>query len=182
MNTTALGRHTTSIIFEFSYSHYFSYGHPLGRIRGVGYVNELIARLRHKSVTDHTRTNVSLDASPSTFPNDRSIYADFTSDTQMISIFSALGLFNQSHPLNRTNADSDRTWVTSDIIPFSARMVTERVECDDHIFVRIFVNDALQPLNFCGAGADGLCPLEAFVASQGYSRNDGHGDLHKCFA
>jgi len=48
-------------------------------------------------------------------------------------------------------------------------------------YVRIFVNDALQPMWFCGARGDGMCELSAFVESQGYARSDGAGDFSKCF-
>ena len=47
-------------------------------------------------------------------------------------------------------------------------------------YVRIFVNDALQPLKFCGAGEDGVCKLGDFVKSQRYSQNDGLGDFEGC--
>ena len=101
----------------------------------------------------------------------------------MIAIYSALGLFNQSKPLDPTNPEHKRTWITWKLVPFSARMVVERVQCDQDasLFVRIFVNDALQPLEFCdGATETGLCALDQFVASQGYAINDGEGDWEKC--
>ena len=47
-------------------------------------------------------------------------------------------------------------------------------------YVRVFVNDARQPLRFCGAGGDGMCKLEEFVRSQEYARNDGLGDFSAC--
>ena len=47
-------------------------------------------------------------------------------------------------------------------------------------YVRIFVNDARQPLHFCGAGGDGMCELEEFLRSQEYARNDGFGDFAEC--
>ena len=47
-------------------------------------------------------------------------------------------------------------------------------------YVRIFVNDAKQPLEFCGAGEDGMCKLDDFVNSQEYARNDGFGDFEGC--
>jgi hypothetical protein len=47
-------------------------------------------------------------------------------------------------------------------------------------YVRIFVNDARQPLEFCGAGEDGMCKLREFVDSQEYARNDGFGDFEGC--
>lgn len=169
----------------------YRYGQALGPVQGVGYINELLARLTGKAVSDNTQTNRTLDASPDTFPLDRTLYADFSHDNQMIAIYAALGLFNQSAPLDPTKPDPKRTWITSHLTPFSARMVTERLSCttrggDGHIvktgeYVRILVNDALQPLKFCGADKHGLCALSDFVSSQGYARNNGEGDFEKCF-
>ena len=51
---------------------------------------------------------------------------------------------------------------------------------DKEEYVRIFVDDARQPLEFCGAGVDGMCKLEDFVKSQEYARNDGFGDFEEC--
>ncbi|KAF9556503.1 phytase, partial [Agrocybe pediades] len=174
------------------------YGQPLGPVQGVGYINELLARLTEMPVRDNTQTNRTLDSSPLTFPLDRSIYADLSHDNQMIAIFSAMGLFNQSSPLDPSFPNPKRTWVTSRLTPFSARMVTERLLCQRdgtgsggpsrimrngnvQTFVRILVNDALQPLKFCGGDMDSLCTLEAFVESQKYAREDGQGDFEKCF-
>ena len=47
-------------------------------------------------------------------------------------------------------------------------------------YVRIFVNDVRQPLEFCGAGEDGMCKLDDFVKSQEYARNDGFGEFEGC--
>ena len=159
----------------------FSYGEPLGPIQGVGYVNELLARLTGLPVRDHTQTNATLDADPATFPLGRALYADFSHDNEMVAIFAALGLFKQRALLNPTRPDPARTWHTSRIVPFSARMVVERLRCDGEAGVRVLVNDALMPLEFCGAGRDGVCSLEAFVESQACARNDGDGDFEKCF-
>ena len=51
---------------------------------------------------------------------------------------------------------------------------------DKEEYVRIFVNDARQPLEFCGAGEDDMCKLDEFVKSQEYARNDGFGDFEGC--
>ncbi|KAL0960773.1 hypothetical protein HGRIS_005794 [Hohenbuehelia grisea] len=164
------------------------YGQALGRVQGVGYVNELLARLTGKPVVDNTQTNRTLDSSPITFPLNRTIYADFSHDNQMIAIYSAIGLFRQPQPLNPTQPDERRTWVTAKLVPFSGRLVTEKLECGHgqarKEFVRMLMNDALQPLEFCNGGKrrDGLCELDAFVESQAYARNDGEGDFQKCFA
>ncbi|KAG6877281.1 hypothetical protein C0993_008875 [Termitomyces sp. T159_Od127] len=161
------------------------YGQELGPVQGVGYINELIARLTGKPVSDNTQTNHTLDASPETFPLDRTIYADFSHDNQMIAIYAAMGLFRQSVALNPTYPDPKRGWITSHLVPFSARMITEKLICTKNKeaeYVRIFVNDALQPLEFCGGDKHGLCTLDAFLMSQSYARNDGNDDFEKCFA
>jgi len=162
------------------------YGQPLGPVQGVGYVNELLARLTRTPVQDHTQTNSTLDSSPATFPLNRTLYADFSHDNQMAAIYAALGLFPERVPLDPTRPDPQRKWWASRLVPFSSRMVVEKLACADGTrpgeHVRILVNDELQPLEFCGADADGLCSLEAFVASQAYARSDGGGDWEKCFS
>ncbi|KAJ3506030.1 hypothetical protein NLJ89_g7102 [Agrocybe chaxingu] len=171
------------------------YGQELGPVQGVGYINELLARLTETPVQDETQTNRTLDADPATFPPDRTIYADFSHDNQMVAIYAAIGLFPQPQPLDPTMPDPERTWVTSRLTPFSGRMVTERLTCKKlhgsagvkggktpASYVRILVNDALQPLEFCGARGDGLCELGAFVTGQAYARNNGEGDFEKCFS
>lgn len=54
----------------------------LGPTQGVGFTNELIARMTQNPVEDHTSVNHSLDGDPKTFPlGDKwRIYADFTHD------------------------------------------------------------------------------------------------------
>ena len=125
----------------------------------------------------------------------------------MIAVYSAMGLFNVSKPLDpkRLPTDEDREWLASHMVPFSARMVTERLGCsvvsaDDKsvhnsntdTFVRIFINEELQPLEFCNHHEDGtqtghwqrkhgLCAVKNFVASQGYARRSGDGDFDRCY-
>ncbi|GJE84780.1 histidine phosphatase family protein [Phanerochaete sordida] len=198
------------------------YGNPLGPIRGVGYVNELLARLTQSEVVDHTQHNYSLP-----FPLNRSIYADFTHENLMVAVYSAMGLFNISKPLNprKMPKDMDREWLASHMVPFSARMVVERLQCqapydaasapedtpanphwseelladaqkhktETGTFVRIFVNDAAQPLEFCNHNhavhrpcsrwqrKHSLCTLDNFVESQRYARASGNGDFEKCY-
>jgi hypothetical protein len=108
----------------------------------------------------------------------------------MAAIYAAMGLFKQPAPLEPTKPDHKRTWITSQLTPFSAHMVTERLTCTtrnkDHgmeteVYVRILVNDALQPLEFCGGDKHSLCKLSDFVNSQVYATNNGDGDFEKCF-
>ncbi|KAF8549943.1 acid phosphatase [Imleria badia] len=158
------------------------YGQKLGPVQGVGYVNELLARLTGQPVQDETQTNHTLDDSPITFPLNRTFYADFSHDNQMISIYSALGLFVQPRDLDPTQLEKGRSWKDSKMVPFSGRMITEKLTCQGSgEYVRVLVNDAIQPLAFCGASEDGLCTLADFVESQQYVRNNGDGDWALCF-
>ncbi|KLO05907.1 phosphoglycerate mutase-like protein [Schizopora paradoxa] len=158
------------------------YGQRLGPVQGVGYVNELLARLTDTPVRDNTQTNRTLDASPDTFPLERPFYIDFSHDNEMVAIYAAMGLFRQETPLNLTMPEKNRTWRAAKLVPFSSRMVAERLSCGGETFVRVFVNDAIQPLEFCDAKSDGLCNLRNFVHSQSYARNDGEGDFEKCYS
>ena len=71
------------------------------------------------------------------------------------------------------------------MVSFSFRMVTERMTCvrdgAEGEYVRILVNDEVQPLEFCGGAEDKICALEDFVRSQGYARRSGDGDFVKCY-
>jgi len=139
------------------------------------------------------------------------IYVDFSHDNLIIAVVSAMGLFNQTDGLlDTTKITKDRTWITSDMVPFSGHMTVERLSChsssslgtsrsirrtarrggydkrrdedqeEKEEYVRIFVNDARQPLQFCGAGGDGMCKMEEFLRSQEYAMNDGFGDFAAC--
>ena len=141
---------------------------------------------------DHTQTNSTLDSSPDTFPLNRAIYADFSHDNEMIAIFAALGLFRQPEvePLDPTSPHKERIWRVGEMVPFSGRMIVERLDCkvpgsvvgELATAVRILVNDRVQPMTFCGDEGDGICDLDAFVRSQAYARHDGEGDWDKCFS
>jgi hypothetical protein len=179
------------------------YGAPLGAIQGVGYVNELIGRLTNTPVRHSLQTNSTLLSSPETFPLNRTIYVDFSHDNLIVAVLTSMGLFNQTDgPLDTTKITKHRTWITSEMVPFSGHMTVEKLSCTarhssrpfgpresvtrsegdegEEEYVRIFVNDAKQPLHFCGADSGGMCRLEEFVRSQEYARNDGFGDFAAC--
>lgn len=111
----------------------------------------------------------------------------------MVTIYAALGLFEELDPLNPHVPDPKRGWVLSRMVPFAGRMVTEKLQCLTSTrpgrsagmsmaqYVRIMVDDEVQPLKFCGAAENGLCELSVFVTSQAYARADGEGDFEKCF-
>ncbi|KAJ3993756.1 phytase [Lentinula boryana] len=186
--------------YEMDLDKYYGtgYGQLLGPVEGVGYINELIARLTSRPVNDTTQTNSTLDHSPTTFPLNRTIYADFSHDDQLVAIYSAMGLFKQPMALDPTSPldfellgngldreNTKRTWIASHLVPFSGRMVVEKMQCrqlSSEDYMRILVNDAVQPLEFCsGVTPEGVCSVSAFVESQGYATSGGNGDWQKCF-
>lgn len=166
----------------------FGNGHPLGSTQGVGFVNELVARLLQKPVDDHTSTNSTLDGDPMTFPLGRKLYADFTHDNDMAGIYAALGLYNGTAP-DALPKDDMRSapelggYSASWSVPFAARMFVEKMTCEgkgEEELVRIVVNDRVMRLQSCGADDMGRCTLSRFVESLSFARSGGRWD--QCFA
>jgi hypothetical protein len=79
-------------------------GNKFGRPQGIGWINELIARLTRSPVNDTTQTNHTLDSDPKTFPLNRTIYTDFTHDNLMNAVFAAMGILRMP-----SNVTSDPT-------------------------------------------------------------------------
>ncbi|EKG12413.1 Histidine phosphatase superfamily clade-2 [Macrophomina phaseolina MS6] len=160
------------------YYHYGA-GDPLGPTQGVGYVNELIARLTNQPVEDHTSTNRTLDSDPATFPigPDHVLFADFSHDNDMTAIFFALGLYNDTKPLNNTRlqtAEESEGYSASWTVPFAARLYVEKLACsgDTDEYVRFIVNDRVIPLS-C-ADADGKCKIDAFIDTLTFAQSGGN--------
>lgn len=164
----------------------YSNGNPLGPTQGVGFANELIARMTDKPVEDHTSVNHTLDASNATFPigGSTDLYADFSHDNDMTAIYSALGLYNTTAPLDRsmmqtTNKTNGYSAVWT--VPFAARAYFEKMTClgATEEYVRVLVNDRVLPLETCGGDTLGRCTLSKFVDSLSFAQAG--GDWDKCF-
>lgn len=162
-------------------------GNPLGSTQGVGYVNELIARLTGKAVEDDTTTNSTLDSSPETFPLSRKLYADFSHDNTMTSIYGALGLYNGTKDLpveHRVPPEKAAGYSAAWTVPFAGRMYVEKMHCGgtankgEEEMVRVLVNDRVVPLQTCDADRLGRCKLSAFVESLSFARDGGL--WHEC--
>ncbi|KKZ66402.1 3-phytase [[Emmonsia] crescens] len=164
-----------------------STGNPLGASQGVGFVNELISRLTNTPVIDSTTVNHTLDSDPQTFPLGLSLYADFSHDNTMISILTALGLFNGTEPLSNTTIQSPvetKGFSAAWTVPFGGRAYIEKMECDStpvarEPLVRVLINDRVVPLHGCKADTLGRCRLEDFVEGLSYARRG--GDWGRCF-
>lgn len=94
--TVALGYSSWCGLFTFEEWEGFEYSIDLGfagssmfqsatgRAVGIGYVQEVLARLKKHLITSPTaQVNVTLDSSLDTFPLDQSLYFDFSHDTSM---------------------------------------------------------------------------------------------------
>jgi hypothetical protein len=162
----------------------YSYGNPLGPTQGVGFANELIARLTNTSVQDNTSSNRTLDSDPTTFPLGLPLYADFSHDNDMTAIYSALGLFNGTTPLSNTTiteAEQANGYSSAWTVPFAARAYFEKLSCSDYAgeYVRVIINDRVIPLKQCGGDDYGRCTLSAFIDSLGFARSG--GKWSQCF-
>ncbi|KAG6193274.1 hypothetical protein E4U35_005658 [Claviceps purpurea] len=155
-------------------------GNPMASTQGVGYVNELIARLTGYPVEDETSTDPDLDGDSDTFPLDRNLYADFAYDSTLMTVYGALGLWTDESvtlPSNRmvsaSRADGySATWT----VPFAARMYVEKMDCDKDgkDLVRVLVNERVVVPKGCKADALGRCTLEEFVNGLQFARQGGH--------
>ena len=162
---------------------YYGYGpgSPLGPTQGVGFTNELIARLTGNAVVDHTSVNQTLDANLTTFPLGKSLYADFGHDNDMTAIFAAMGLYISTPSLSETEpmtVEEMSGYSAARTVPFSARAFFEKMECEgaNEAFVRVLVNGRVLPLEICGGDELGRCPLTKFVESLSFAQAGGRWD------
>ncbi|KAL5342834.1 histidine phosphatase superfamily [Aspergillus crustosus] len=170
-----------------SLSKYYGYGagSSLGPAQGIGFTNELIARLTQSPVRDNTSTNRTLDSNPSTFPLDTSLYADFSHDNNMISIFFAMGLYNGTGPLSQSSIESIKEmdgYAASWTVPFGARAYFELLQCkrQEVPLVRVLVNDRVVPLHGCAVDRLGRCTLDDWIRGLSFARKG--GNWKSCFA
>ncbi|KUJ11549.1 phosphoglycerate mutase-like protein [Mollisia scopiformis] len=168
-------------------------GNPLGPTQGVGFAAELIARMTNNRnyVTDansYTSINHTLDYFSTTFPLGpdlvHPLYADFSHDDDLGSIFAALGLYNST--ANLSNITLETTTQTNGYsagwtVPFAARAYFEKMVCLSEVeeLVRVVINDRVVPLQNCDADSLGRCTLSKFVASQSFVT--GGGLWGQCF-
>ncbi|KZP00817.1 phosphoglycerate mutase-like protein [Calocera viscosa TUFC12733] len=167
--------------FEYSsdltYWYGFAWGAPAAAAMGVGWVQELVARLTHTPLTVfNSSTNSTLDSNPLTFPVNQSLYVDATHDSFVDSVLVALNFtsFIKTGPLPVDHIPAGkRSFVASETTPFATALVAQVVNCTNASgsatpYIRWLLNDASVPLDNipgCGADAYGRCPLDAFVAA-----------------
>lgn len=102
----------------------------------------------------------------------------------MTSIFSALGLYNDTAPLSNTtitDAGEVGGYSAAWTVPFAARMYVEKLKCKGRReeVVRVIVNDRVMPLRNFGADEGGIVALSRFVEELGFARMGGFWE--RCF-
>ncbi|KAM6489807.1 phosphoglycerate mutase-like protein [Amanita muscaria] len=148
-----------------------AFGSPVGRVQGIGYVQELIARLTHTPISTHnSSTNATLDDNPITFPLNDSLYVDATHEVVVLNIITALNLttFAAEGPLPVTHIPRKQSFKSSQLAPFATNIQFQLLQCSTlpDPQIRIIINDGVAPLTGikgCPEQRDGMCPINRFV-------------------
>lgn len=170
---------------DMEYYYDYSYGSPSGRAQGIGYLQELLARLQNEYIfTSNSSVNSTITNNPEQFPLGRPFYADFSHDDILISVMTAMSLdyFKDPPSLTEYPPDPNRKFILSRITPFTARLNTEVIGCSSpnpteqpkhrtqyspgqygydatnapHKFIRMRLNSGILPLETIrGGGCEG---------------------------
>lgn len=101
---------------------------PTGRAVGIGYVQEILARMEHRLITTPVaQVNVTLDSQPDTFPLHQALNFDFSHDTNIMSILTAFGFTQFAQLMPADNFTNNRSLVVSHLEPFAARLDIELI-------------------------------------------------------
>ncbi|PQE03433.1 histidine acid phosphatase protein [Rutstroemia sp. NJR-2017a BBW] len=175
--------------FEYALDLYFaggsSFASPTGRAVGIGYQQEMIARLQNHTLGySGSQINTTLDNNTVTFPLNQSIYFDFSHDTNIMSILTAFGFTQFAEPLPATRYPGAHNLTVSHLEPFAARLDVEVIKTPKPLnadrtygsggettYIHFILNQRTLPLGFsfpeCGADRlDGWCELETFLKVQ----------------
>ena len=177
-----------SIDLSFAGNNYFQ--SPTGRAVGVGYVEELLARLNnHLLMTATAQDNITLDNNTVTFPLNQTLYFDFSHDTNIAAVLTAFGLKQFAKLLPAKGPiPSDQQLIVSHLQPFAARLDIEVISAPHPVsatrkddwneyteggptkYIHFIINQRTLPLGKsfpeCGQRTDGWCELSIFLETQ----------------
>lgn len=145
------------------------WGSNVGPATGLPWLEELHARLTHQLITEsHNGVNTTLSSDESTFPLDQPFYADFTHDSVIVAVLSALQFDWIKKDLSPKKIKVPRQFILSRLTPFGARLYVEVLSCEDGDMVRLKLNERvlnLGDLKHCSNDSNGLCSLPGFIKS-----------------
>lgn len=107
---------------------------PVAAAQGLGYLQELVARLNHTLISNFSmEVNSTLDGSQTTFPLNQSIYADAAHEVSIADALTALNLtaLGGSVAPSNTSYTGNHTYVASQIVPFATELQVQVVECSN---------------------------------------------------
>jgi hypothetical protein len=162
----------------------YAFGNPTGRAQGIGYLQELLARLQNEYITSsNSSVNYTIDNNAAQFPLGRPFYADFTHDDIIVSTLTAMSMdyFHDPTSLTQFPPNPNRHFILSHMTPFGGRLVTEVIGCAtsnptpqasyrvpytpsqygysasnaSHKFIRMRLNNGILPLNTIRGGLCG---------------------------
>ncbi|KIY71949.1 phosphoglycerate mutase-like protein [Cylindrobasidium torrendii FP15055 ss-10] len=160
---------------DLSFWYNSAFGSPVARVQGVGYVQELVSRLKQQRIPVHrTSTNGTLDDDERTFPFGDALYVDATHEVVVLNILTALNLTTLAAggPLPYDHIPEKQTFKVSQLAPFATNVQFQLLECTDvqgGPQIRIIANDGVIPLTGikgCPEQKDGMCPTDVFVKAQ----------------
>ncbi|KAJ4358274.1 uncharacterized protein N0V89_002854 [Didymosphaeria variabile] len=180
--------------FEYSLDIAFAGGtgflSPVGRAIGIGYVEEVLARMEHHVLSSPTaQINTTLDNNTVTFPTNQNLNFDFSHDSNIISILVAFGLTHFAEYLPPTHILPDREFIMAYLEPFAGRLDIEVIQAPAPInpnrsvaldevyeggpptsYVHFVLNQRTVPLGTslkeCGNRDDGWCEMKTFLEVQ----------------
>lgn len=123
---------------DLSFYGNYGFGSPSGRAQGIGYVQELAARLRSRLITSSASSiNYTYDDNTKQFPLHQPIYMDMSHDDIIVSVLTALGLdYFQYGPhglLTTVSHAIPHNFHLNKIAPFGARLFTEVWTCPNSV-------------------------------------------------
>ncbi|KAF4988262.1 hypothetical protein FGRMN_9866 [Fusarium graminum] len=173
---------------------------PVGRATGLGYQQEVMARLKNHTLGySGSQINITLDGMTETFPLNQSLYFDFSHDTNIISILAAFGLRQFAEELPTDRYPGEHQFVVSKLTPFGARLDIEIIkapkpvspERDGYLegketkYIHFVLNQRTVPLGRsfpeCDVNRkDGWCELDTFMEVQDTMADKAQFD-YSCF-
>lgn len=189
--TSSTPAHSNNPLTDLYFSGDSGFQSKTGRAVGLGYQQEVIARLKNHTLGySGSNINTTLDSSTDTFPLNQSLYLDFSHDTNIISVLTAFGLtqFRDDPPLSPKAYPGKHNFTVSHLTPFGARLDIEIIKAPKPVradrggdgylaeggetkYIHFVMNQRTVPLGYsfpeCDAGRlDGWCELETFLKVQ----------------
>jgi hypothetical protein len=175
---------------------------PTGRAVGIGWVQELLAKLQHHTINGPVaNVNYTLDNNTATFPTNQLLNFDFSHDTNIMGILTAFGL-TQFAPVLPATKMVAHDLIVSHMEPFGARLDIEVISAPQPVsatrtgsakpytsgaatkYIHFILNQRTLPLGksfaACGNRTDGWCELNTFLEVQAGMLNASQFN-HACY-